>query len=149
MTNDIRQLVKEVLDQGYLMSLATTDNGGVWVCDVIYIHDDDLNIYWMSDKNARHSQAIKKDNKVAGSITYSTKSKVPNFGIQFEGAAEQLEGIQFMLLIKHLAKRSYPAPDISQATKLMDGDVWYKLTPKKIGLIDEENFGYDRQNIEI
>ena len=146
---DVRGRIKEVLGQTHLMSLAVCDENGPWVADVVFIYDDDLNIYWMSDKNARHSQAIKKDNKVAGSITYSTKSKVPNFGIQFEGAAEQLEGIQFMLLIKHLAKRSYPAPDISQATKLMDGDVWYKLTPKKIGLIDEENFGYDRQNIEI
>lgn len=43
--NKIKNLIKEVLDQGYLMSLATVDDGGVWVSDVIYIYDDNFNIY--------------------------------------------------------------------------------------------------------
>ena len=47
---ELKQLIQEVLEKGYLMSLATLDDGGVWVADVIYIHDDDLNIFWMSLK---------------------------------------------------------------------------------------------------
>jgi uncharacterized protein YhbP (UPF0306 family) len=131
------------------MSLATHDDTGSWVADVIFIYDEDfINIYWMSDPQTRHSKAILKNNKVAGSITYSTKSKESNFGIQFEGIAEQLEGIQFELLVKHLAKRGYPMPELSQAEKILDGDCWYKLTPSKIFLIDEDNFGYDRQSFD-
>ena len=59
MTN-IKSLITEVLEKGYLMSLATVDDGGVWVADVIFIYDDALNIYWMSDSDVRHSKAIVK-----------------------------------------------------------------------------------------
>ncbi|MCX6714166.1 MAG: hypothetical protein NTV48_03645 [Candidatus Vogelbacteria bacterium] len=146
---DIRKRIIEVLSQTHLMSLAVTDVNGLWVADVIFVYDDNLNIYWMSDSETRHSKAILGNNKVAGSITYSTKSKEPNFGIQFEGVAEQLEGIQFNLLVKHLAKRNYPKPELSQAMKILDGDLWYKLTPTKIGLVDEESFGCDRQELNL
>lgn len=146
---DIRERIKEVLAKTHLMSLGVVDAQGPWVADVVFIYDDDMNIYWMSDPEARHSKAILKNNRVAGSITHSTQSKEPNFGIQFEGVAEQLEGVQFQLLIKHLAKRKHPQPDLSQAAKILDGDMWYKVTPTLIGLIDEENFGYDRQMLKI
>ena len=146
---DIRERIIEVLSQTHLMSLAISDVNGPWVADVIFIYDEDLNIYWMSDPETRHSQAILGNNRVAGSITYSTKSKEHNFGIQFEGVAEQLEGVQFNLLIKHLAKRNYPKPELAQALKILDGDLWYKLTPTKIGLVDEKNFGGDRQELSL
>lgn len=146
---DIKSRILEVFQQTHLMSLATVNETGPWVCDVVFIYDDDLNIYWMSDPETRHSQAIKNNNKVAATITFSTKSKIPNFGIQLEGTAEKLEGVQYDLLIKHLAKRSYPKPDISEAEKILDGDSWYKIAPNKICLIDEENFGYNRQDIEL
>lgn len=142
---DIRQRILEVLQKTHLMSLGVVDEKGPWVADVVFIFDEDLNIYWMSDPDARHSRAVRENKKAAGSITYSTRSKEPNFGLQIEGAAGQLEGVQFALLVKHLAKRNYPKPKISDAKKLLDGDCWYKLIPKKIGLIDEENFGHERQ----
>jgi len=146
---DIRKRILEVLDQTHLMSLAINDSNGPWVADVLFIYDDNLNIYWMSDPATRHSKAIQENNKVAGSITHSTKSKEANFGIQFNGIAEQLEGVQFKLLVKHLVKRGYPKPKLSQAMKLLDGDCWYKLIPTRIGLIDEKHFGYDRQELDL
>lgn len=146
---DIKKRIREVLNKTHLMSLATHDDVGPWVADVIFIYDEDMNIYWMSDPETRHSKAILKNNTAAGAITYSTKSKESNLGIQFEGIAKQLQGVQFELLIKHLAKRGYPKPELSQARKILDGDLWYQITPSKIFLIDEENFGYDRKSLEI
>ena len=63
--------------------------------------------------------------------------------------AEELPGVQFKLLIKHLKKRSCPNPKLSEAKKMLDGDCWYKLRLDKIGLIDEENFDYDRQDLAL
>ena len=91
---NVKQLIKEVLDQGYLMSLGTVDEGGVWVADVIYIHDDDFNIYWMSDPDVRHSQALLTNKQVSGTITTS-RPKENNIGIQFSGIAEKIEGNRF------------------------------------------------------
>ena len=91
---DIKELIKEVLDNGYLMNLGTLDSRGVWVCDVIYIYDKDLNIYWMSDPEARHSKALIK-NKVAGTITVSWQGE-NNLGIQFERIANKYMNIDLI-----------------------------------------------------
>ena len=75
MTN-IKQKITEVLEQGYLMSLGTVDDRGVWVADVIYVFDDDLNLYWMSKTFRRHSETIDKTNsQVAGTITISNNGE--------------------------------------------------------------------------
>ena len=146
MEKNIKQLIKEVLDQGYLMSLATTDDGGVWVADVIYVHDDELNIYWMSDPDVRHSKAIIGTKKVAGTITVNLP-KESNFGIQFEGLAEKIEGERYDLAKKHYAKRKKSEPQ--ESDDVLQGDSWYILKPKKIQLICEKLFGFDKKTIEL
>ena len=44
---ETKELILEVLEKGYLMSLGTQDGGGVWVADVIYVYDEEMNIYGM------------------------------------------------------------------------------------------------------
>lgn len=144
---DVRKRIIEVLEQGHLMSLGTVDEGGVWVADVIYIFDDDLNIYWMSDPECRHSKAIEKNNKVSGSITISNKSKENNFGVQFSGKTQKLEGMRFDLAIKHLSKRGYQIP--SKPLNILDGDYWYQLRLDFIDLVDEKNFGFDKKKLDL
>lgn len=146
MATDIKQLIKDVLDKGYLMSLATTDDDGVWVADVIYIHDDDLNIYWMSDPDVRHSQAIIVNNRVAGTITISGAGE-DNLGVQFEGVAEKIEGNRHDLALKYYAKRKKPAP--KESHDVLGGDSWYMLKPKKIELICEKLFGFDKKGVDL
>lgn len=146
MDTDIRQLIREILDRGYLMSLATVDEGGIWVSDVIYVHDDELNIYWISDPDVRHSQAIAKNNGVAGTITVSGQGE-DNLGIQFEGIAEKIDGDRYDLILKHYEKRNKPAP--KESDDVLEGDSWYVLRPKKIELINEKLYGFDKKKIEL
>ncbi len=142
---DIKTRIKEVLEKTHLMSLATVDEGGVWVSDVIFIFDDDLHIYWMSDPDVRHSQAILKNPQIAGTITATVKAGEKNFGIQFSGNAEKIEGPRYDLACKHLEKRGHPKP--KEDEDVLQGDSWYMITPNKMELIDEENFGFEKQNI--
>lgn len=129
------------------MSLATLDDGGLWVADLVYVFDEDFNIYWMSDPEVRHSKAISKNTQVAGTITISNKSKEPNLGIQFFGKAEKIEGARHDLAIKHLIKRGYPEPE--ESDDVLQGDSWYVLHPTKIDLIDEENYGYEKKSLDL
>ncbi len=145
MTQDLRLLIQEVLEQGYLMSLATADSSGVWVSDVIYIHDEDLNIYWMSDPEVRHSQAVDQNNKAAGTITVSGIGE-DNLGIQFEGDIERIDGPRYDLAVKHFTKRNKPVPE--EEEDVLQGDSWYMLRPKKIQLTHERLFGFDKQTHE-
>jgi len=143
---DTRQLTKQVLEKSYLMSLATHDNGGVWVADVIYIHDEDLNIYWMSDPDVRHSQAILRNSKVAGTVTASGPGE-DNLGIQFEGFAEKINGPRYDLAKKHFRKRNKIEP--RETDDVLQGDSWYVIHPRKIELIHEKLFGFDKQKLEL
>ena len=144
--DDIKELVKEVLTKGYLMSLATVDDGGVWVADVIYIFDDHLNIYWMSHPETRHSKAIIRQNKVAGSITVNNPGE-DNLGLQFEGMAEKIEGERYDLAKKHYAKRRKPEP--KEKDDVLEGDSWYLFKPTKIELIHEKLFGFNKKKLEL
>jgi len=146
MENGIKDLIKEVLEKGYLVSLATVDEGGVWVSDVIYIFDNDFNIYWMSDPNVRHSKAILKNPKIAGTIT-ANLPKEDNLGIQFEGLAQKIEGARHDLAVKHFSKRKKEAP--KEDEDVLQGDSWYVLKPKKIELIYEKLFGFNKQKLEF
>ncbi len=144
MKEDIKLLIREVLEKGYLMSLATNDAGGVWVADVVYVHDDNFNIYWMSDPEVRHSVAIAGDNRVAGTITVNSPREA-NLGLQFSATAEKIDGPRHDLALKHFGKRGKSAPKIED--NVLEGDSWYVLKPQKIDLIYEPRFGFKKQRI--
>ena len=146
MNTEIKQLILEVLENGYLMSLATQGAGGIWVADVIFIYDNDLNLYWMSNQNVRHSQAVEINPRVAGTITVSNPGE-DNLGIQFEGMAEKIDGQRFDLATKHLLKRKKPAP--KESDDVLGGYSWYVLRPKRIELICERLFAFEKKKIEL
>ncbi len=145
---DIRELVKQVLEKGYLISLATVDDDGVWVADVIYVFDETFDIYWMSQENARHSQALLKNSQVAGAITVTTKPQEDDIGLQLEGRAEKIEGDIWEIAIKHRLKRGKPAP-IKEGEALDAGESWYKLKPARIELIYQSKFGFERKSLSL
>ncbi len=145
MAVDVKSLVKEILDGGYVMSLATADDDGVWASDVIFVHDDDFNIYWMSNVNVRHSKALAQNPQAAGTITLSGRGENSR-GIQFAGAAEKVESIGAGLLVRYFLKRGIPLPKEGEMT---EGESWYVIKPKKIDVIDEKLFGYGKQKIEL
>ena len=144
--SEIKQLILEVLDKGYLLSLATVDDGGVWACDVIYVHDDELNIYWMSDPEVRHSRAIQSHPQAAGVVTVSGQGE-DNLGVQIEGVVEKILGARFDLAQKHLAKRQKPPP--TETLDVLHGDAWYCLKPKRIDLTCERLFGCEKRSYEL
>ncbi|MDO8498327.1 MAG: pyridoxamine 5'-phosphate oxidase family protein [bacterium] len=128
---ELKKLVKEILDQAYIMSLATVDESGPWVSDLVFVYDDDFTIYWLALPNTRRSQAILKNPKVAASITVSNNQGEDNVGLQLEGIAEKIEGDILEIATKHLNKRKKPAP--TKEGEIFEGNqCWYKLKPSKI-----------------
>lgn len=68
-----------------------------------------------------------------------------NLGIQLAGRAEKIEGSRHDLALKHYAKRKKPEPEERQ--DVLGGDAWYRLVPQQLYLIDEESFGFERQQV--
>ncbi|MBI4449496.1 pyridoxamine 5'-phosphate oxidase family protein [Candidatus Uhrbacteria bacterium] len=142
----LRSRIREVLDRGYFIHLATMDDAGPWACTLIYIHDDDLRLYWMSDPDTRHSKAITANAKVAAAITVS-EPHTPNLGVQVTGTATVLRGRRYDLAVKHFVKRRKAPP--SKVVDVLQGDKWYCLTPTSFELIDEEHFGFEKQRLVV
>lgn len=100
----------------------------------------------MSDPEVRHSQAILKNNQIAGTITVSSAGE-DNSGIQFSGKAEKIEGPRYDLAKKHYAKRKKPEP--KETDDMLGEDSWYVLMPDKIELIYEKLFGFTKQKYQL
>lgn len=65
----LQEQIKEFLSQHNLMGISTiSDDGSLWPAIVYYVYDDELNIYFMSDKNDLHPQNINKRDQVACTI---------------------------------------------------------------------------------
>ncbi|MBI3963762.1 MAG: pyridoxamine 5'-phosphate oxidase family protein [Candidatus Kerfeldbacteria bacterium] len=140
----LRDYIRHVLETGTLMSIATADAAGVWVSDVNYVSDRELNIYWVSNTNARHSVAIEASPQIAGTITISGHDE-DDLGIQFAGRAERLDGPRADLIALQYAKRRRPVP--RRRADIRKGASWYVLRPTMIELIHEKYFGYEKQKL--
>lgn len=145
---DNKEIVQDLLSKGYLMSLGTLDESGPWVSDVVYVHDNNLNIFWLSKVNTRHSKAIGKNKNVAATITLSNKSGEPNLGLQIEGVATKIDGEDYKLAVKHRQKRNKQLPSKDQ--KFLEEDAsWYRLQPTRIEIINEPLWGFDKHYFEL
>ncbi len=141
---EVKNLVKEILEKGYVISLGTTDEGGVWVTDLVYVHDEEFNIYWFSYDNVRHSVALMKKPNVAGTITLSTSTKDKDIGLQVEGIAEKVPDSNQKIALAYNAKKGRTTP-----WTLEEGQSWYRLKPSKIELIYEPLFGFEKKTLEL
>lgn len=145
---NLNQIVASILEKGFLMSLATVDKNGVWVCDVIYVHDSKFNIYWISNINTRYSNAILGSPKIAATITISNNSVEINLGLQIEGNAQQFKKDIPDLIVQHRLKRGKSATGESREI-LDDDESWYMIKPTKIEIIDEKLWGFSKKIIRL
>lgn len=148
MDNDeLKNLAQKVLADAYVMSLGTVDENGVWVADLIYLSDENFNLYWISMPEARHSRAIEKNRKVACTITAGWATNKER-ALQIEGEAEKIDGPLFEYEKKSEEKRGLDIPK-APGEILGKGHIWYKLKPTKIELLHSEPFGYERKSVHL
>lgn len=90
---DTEKVIREYLPNVIHMSLATCANNKPWVCEVHYVFDDELNIYWRSKSSRRHSQEITANPNVAGNIVSQHQAGEKPRGVYFEGTASLLTDV--------------------------------------------------------
>lgn len=142
---DTRSLATEVLRDSYLANLATNDAEGPWAAAVTFIHDADMNVYWLSQRVARHSLAITGGSPVAVAITATWESSSER-ALQMSGRAEQIADVPERIAEAYAEKRGRERHEQLQKS-LERGTVWYRFTPDHIELIYGEHFGYNRQRV--
>lgn len=142
---DLLALTREALDVSYLMSLGVSDEQGVWVADVIFAHDDECSVYWMSGTDRRHSVAIASNPNVAAAMAATGGPEDPELAVQMSGAAETIENAPREVVLRYFRKRNKPEP--AEDFVVLEDHQWYVLRPTRIELIHGALFGYDRQRV--
>jgi uncharacterized protein YhbP (UPF0306 family) len=134
---DVEQVIRNYLPQMIHMSLATSANNKPWICEVHYVFDAELNLYFRSTLQRRHSQEIAANPQVAGNIvTQHSLGQKPQ-GVYFEGKAELLENVDE----NHLAYKLY-SERFGLGTKILEearqetGHKFYKITVHTFYLFD-------------
>ena len=90
MAANLRKLITDYLEEAKFMQIATVSGEQPWSCTVYFICDKNLDLYWISKPDARHSKEIHKNNKIAASIPVKF-SDLTVVGIQVEGDADVIE----------------------------------------------------------
>lgn len=140
----VEELVKKYVKEGKMLQIATVNGSQPWSCTVYYASDDDLNLYWISTIDTRHSQEIKQNSKVAASIPIKFNDTVV-VGLQLEGEAELIKNSE---VIKKKAKL--------YSEKFQRGVDWledfiagnnphklYRIKPRLFVVFDRVNFPED------
>ncbi len=144
MTEDISRYVQEVLEKGYLMSLATVDTAGPWVADVVYVHKEDFSLYWGSHILSRHSRALERNALVAASITLTQRAGEPDIGLQIAGKAQKVDSGLEELGVLYQRKKGRTEPFL-----LREGYAWYCLRPSFMDLTYEPEFGWVKKKFHF
>jgi uncharacterized protein YhbP (UPF0306 family) len=128
---DVEKIIREYIDKSLHMSLATVSDNKPWVCEVHFVYDNDLNLYWRSLKDRRHSQEIAANPNVAGNIVRQHSLDDYPHAIYFEGTAELLDNQEQQQVVLPLFKARLAADDsIIEDAQKEDGHKFYKVTVK-------------------
>ncbi|HSH31844.1 MAG TPA: pyridoxamine 5'-phosphate oxidase family protein [Candidatus Saccharimonadales bacterium] len=126
---NVETIVREYIDKSLHMSLATASNGKPWVCEVHFVYDDNLDLYFRSLTSRRHSQEIAANPNVAGNIVRQHAVDEYPHAIYFEGTAGLLEGGGEHERVFELFRNRLNVPEsiLADAQK-DDGHKFYQIT---------------------
>ncbi len=136
---NLKKAINLYLKSAKMMQLATSSpDGHPWICNVWFAADKDMNIYWISSTNRRHSIEIANNPHVAASICLVNQpSESDNGALQIEGTAEKLTSpLEIAKALKLYASRGIFS--VKQVKEFM-ADLeyphrFYRVKPKTICL---------------
>lgn len=142
MEANLKQLIQQYLQDIKMMHLATVADGKPWVCNVWFAADENMNIYWFSAVNRRHSEEVAKDPHVAGSMCLTQTPQDPPRGLQFEGTAKVLTNETDIAKAKSVyVDRIFPEERIQEFTAHAERPhKFYRIKPELFVLFDVVNF---------
>lgn len=143
---EVETIVRKYLPSVNIMQLATSSNGQPWVCSIHYYSDEDLNLYWISTPERRHSLEIKDNPKVSATIMVHEDTTEEDYviGITIEGTAELIGRNPGEEIIQGYNDKLKKSPtllrDVQNGT---NPHQFYKMICTKVVLFDNSNFPED------
>ena len=135
---NVEQVIRDYLPDVLHMSLATSAGEQPWVCEVHFVFDEELNLYFRSKPSRRHSQEITINPSVAGNIVKSHARGEKVRGVYFEGRATQIEVDEPSPIVALFRDRVGLGPDIVADAKEPDGHKFYQVSVSTYYLFDSQ-----------
>lgn len=120
----------------YATLATTTPEGEPWNSPVAHTFDEDLNMYWASDKENQHSTNIRNNGKVFIVIYDSTAPEGEGEGVYIQAVAKELEDSDEVLRAQQILHAEDEGPFLGDAVRCI-----YKATPLKLWVNDAEMNG--------
>lgn len=143
----MRPVLRAFLQEQPTLALGTAalESGSPQVTPLFFASDDDLNLYWISDPDSRHSANLRDWNDAAAAIFGPTWDWAGIKSVQFEGDAmaviadDERQRAQALFT----AKFSFASGKFEE---MMDQCVFYVLRPRWIRWLDNaRRFGYTQE----
>lgn len=118
-----------------VMSLSVAQNNIPWVAILNFAEDEDLNIYFISKKDAKHSQIISENSNVALSIyDHASKAEGSKVGVQITGICKILKNPVEIKRAYSIFKKKFPNTtlDLNSILGIAFSSAFYKITPNYI-----------------
>lgn len=128
---------REILASNIYCTIATaTSEGKPWISPVFFAIDEKHSIYWVSNKNALHSNLIRKNPQIAIVVFNSQALEGDGDGVYIDARAEELSDmVDLETAIEIYNQRSTKEEfRIGSLEEVTDKGEWriYKATPIKI-----------------
>jgi uncharacterized protein len=153
MSGGLKQQILDYLKAHNTMTLATCAGDSPWAATVFYASDD-LQLYFFSSPDARHSLNLSANARVAVTIQEDYKDWRVIKGIQLEGKAMLVDGVIEKAKAMAVYARKYadvitlftdPASGIFHKAFLKVK--FYRVVPEKVFFIDNEQGFGQRQEL--
>jgi uncharacterized protein YhbP (UPF0306 family) len=135
----------EFLQSQKVATIAAADERGPWVANIYYALADKT-LYFVSPKNARHSEMILKNDKIAFAVSwFDTKNQTNRKGIQGSGLCHLVKNPkEIMIAVKSLNEAFPDLKDMITIdwlkTNAWEVRVW-SIKPSYIKYYDDEVYG--------
>lgn len=138
---DLRPFIAEYLIKAIMMHLGTSHGSNPWVTTVYFASDTELNLYFLSRKNRRHSREIANNPHVAGAIVLPHNYGDKVRGMQFEGIAQELKEQEAVQGRTVYTQKFWIVEDRAlNQQEGVDSQGVFRVKPEKYILFDEVNF---------
>ncbi|HVX57710.1 MAG TPA: pyridoxamine 5'-phosphate oxidase family protein [Candidatus Saccharimonadales bacterium] len=136
-----KQLAKEYLRQIKVMQLATSENNVPWICTVHFYADDELNLWWSSRTDRKHSQQLANNPQASATVLVheNTPEKDYVIAVTAAGVVELVKDIPADIRQAYITKLDRP-DHLLPPNNMQE---FYRLKPRSIVVFDTKNFSQD------
>ena len=139
MNEQLAERVKQYLQHHHVATLATSDNDIVSAAAIFYVNDG-FTLYFLSSPTSRHCCNLVHNRRVAVTIHEDYSDWLEIKGIQLEGYATEISGVEVDKARRLYAEKfpitgllaQAPAAIVTALAKVS----WYRITPQRICFID-------------